>query len=96
MQCPYCQAKMTEMNHGVCPACKAYCGCSFNPTSSNDYCNYHNPFKRKENDQKIFEEVNKKEGLKRNNRDNPYWHHSYQYRLWAWNAALEWERERVK
>jgi hypothetical protein len=34
MECPH---------HGVCRLCKEYCGCSFDPTSMNDYCSFHRP-----------------------------------------------------
>jgi hypothetical protein len=45
MKCPYkdCKAEMEWFNHGVCPKCKRYCGCSFSPTSSNDFCREHRP-----------------------------------------------------
>ena len=29
--------------HGYCERCKKYCGCSFDPTSLNDYCEAHRP-----------------------------------------------------
>jgi hypothetical protein len=39
--CPHCHRQ--EMSHGVCGACGQYCGCSFDPTSMNDYCSHHRP-----------------------------------------------------
>lgn len=43
MKCPHCNGDMTPMNHGICPECKGYCGCSFSPESLNDYCETHKP-----------------------------------------------------
>lgn len=43
MKCPWCGATMQPLDHGVCPECGEYCGCSFNPTSQSDYCNEHRP-----------------------------------------------------
>lgn len=31
------------VEHGVCIICMKFCGCSFNATSSSDYCAYHRP-----------------------------------------------------
>ena len=41
MTCPHCKAPMEYLDHGVCPSCKKYCGCSFSPTVSTDYCDHH-------------------------------------------------------
>jgi hypothetical protein len=41
MICPHCREGMSYFDHGVCSACRKYCGCSFNPTSRNDYCTLH-------------------------------------------------------
>lgn len=41
MKCPNCKEKMGMLAHGKCEKCGKYCGCSFDPTSKNDYCNYH-------------------------------------------------------
>ncbi len=43
MKCPYCDAPMGWLDHGVCPDCEQYCGCSYNPTSDSDYCSTHRP-----------------------------------------------------
>lgn len=43
MECPHCHEDMGFCSHGVCEYCKRYCGCSFDPTSSNDYCSFHRP-----------------------------------------------------
>ena len=32
-----------NVSHGVCEKCKKNCGCSFNATCLNDFCNYHRP-----------------------------------------------------
>jgi hypothetical protein len=32
---------MDQLDHGVCSKCGNHCGCSFNPTSRNDFCDYH-------------------------------------------------------
>ncbi len=42
--CPSCFKHMSYMDHGKCPHCKQSCGCSFSPTSSSDYCDFHCPF----------------------------------------------------
>lgn len=34
---------MHFLNHGVCPSCHKFCGCSKNPTTMGDYCDYHRP-----------------------------------------------------
>ena len=34
---------MEQIDHGRCPKCRAYCGCSFQPTSMSDYCSTHRP-----------------------------------------------------
>jgi hypothetical protein len=41
MKCPSCKAEMDYFDHGVCPECKEYCGCSFCPVSDNDFCEEH-------------------------------------------------------
>lgn len=41
MICPHCREPMSYFDHGVCSHCRRYCGCSFNPTSRNDYCTFH-------------------------------------------------------
>jgi hypothetical protein len=43
MNCPWCGAAMEPMDHGRCPTCQQLCGCSFNPTSSSDWCRVHRP-----------------------------------------------------
>ena len=40
MSCPFCGK---PSDHGYCKQCEEYCGCSFDPTSLNDYCSYHRP-----------------------------------------------------
>lgn len=68
MRCPHCKATMDEIDHGICRKCRRHCGCSFNPTSYNDWCKHHRPkgltapkFKktamRKKTDQEIRREV---------------------------------------
>lgn len=42
-KCPWCDGDIDVYDHGFCPHCKQYCGCSFDPTSSNDYCEFHKP-----------------------------------------------------
>lgn len=42
-KCPACQSPMSQLDHGKCPKCKQYCGCSFNPTCLSDYCSRHRP-----------------------------------------------------
>lgn len=39
--CPNCFKRMGFLSHGVCEHCKQGCGCSFNPTSSGDFCDFH-------------------------------------------------------
>lgn len=39
--CPSCFDRMGGFNHGVCTKCKKGCGCSFNATSSSDFCDFH-------------------------------------------------------
>lgn len=39
--CPSCCMGMGYMNHGKCNMCGKGCGCSFNPTSSGNYCDFH-------------------------------------------------------
>ncbi len=39
--CPHCYKRTSAFDHGKCMHCKKGCGCSFNPTSSSDYCNFH-------------------------------------------------------
>lgn len=43
MNCPHCGKYMGWNAHGVCGSCHEYCGCSFNPTSMNDFCAEHRP-----------------------------------------------------
>lgn len=44
-KCPNkkCGKDMGWNSHGMCQHCKKYCGCSFSPTSSNDFCDDHRP-----------------------------------------------------
>lgn len=42
--CPSCLDNMGCFHHGKCGTCDRECGCSFNPTSSSDYCGYHVPW----------------------------------------------------
>jgi hypothetical protein len=39
--CPNCFKRMDMMDHGKCSHCKKGCGCSFNPVSSSDFCDFH-------------------------------------------------------
>jgi hypothetical protein len=39
--CPNCFERMDYFDHGKCRHCGEGCGCSFNPTSSGDYCSFH-------------------------------------------------------
>ena len=41
--CPSCFKRMDYLDHGKCSHCGKDCGCSFNPTSSSDYCSFHRP-----------------------------------------------------
>jgi hypothetical protein len=41
MICPTCSKDMGMIAHGKCEHCQTYCGCSFDPTSSSDYCQFH-------------------------------------------------------
>lgn len=41
MKCPNCKEDMGSLAHGTCEKCGKSCGCSFEPTSNNDYCEYH-------------------------------------------------------
>ena len=43
MDCPTCKKGMGYNSHGKCENCGAYCGCSWDPTSNSDYCDFHNP-----------------------------------------------------
>jgi hypothetical protein len=43
MECPHCHKDMGTMTHGECAHCKKMCGCSWDPTSMNDYCMFHRP-----------------------------------------------------
>lgn len=40
--CPHCFKNMGFAHHGECRHCHKCCGCSFNPTSHNDHCGFHN------------------------------------------------------
>jgi len=56
MRCPNKECK-GEVRHGVCDTCKKHCGCLFNATSMNDYCDYHRPkFKR---ERRLFSQADK-------------------------------------
>ena len=39
--CPNCFKRMDYLDHGRCSHCGRNCGCSFNPTSSSDFCSFH-------------------------------------------------------
>lgn len=39
--CPSCAERMDALDHGRCSHCGKGCGCSFNPTSSSDFCETH-------------------------------------------------------
>ena len=39
--CPHCFKSMGAFGHGTCQHCKQGCGCSFDPTSSSDFCDFH-------------------------------------------------------
>lgn len=41
--CPHCFRRMDYLDHGECSHCGESCGCSFDPTSSSDYCSFHRP-----------------------------------------------------
>lgn len=57
-ECPHCHKDMGFLNHGVCDECKKHCGCSWDPTSMNDYCSFHRPGS-KEKGSKAFHYANK-------------------------------------
>lgn len=46
LRCPHCMARMDYLDHGKCPKCGQYCGCSFSPTTMSDYCSEHRPKER--------------------------------------------------
>lgn len=39
--CPHCFNRMGSFSHGKCEKCGQFCGCSFNPCSSSDFCSFH-------------------------------------------------------
>lgn len=41
MICPNCFKEMGSISHGHCQYCRKHCGCSFNPISDHDYCEFH-------------------------------------------------------
>jgi hypothetical protein len=58
MKCPSCRALMTEMDHGRCPRCQKFCGCSFSPTSKGDWCSSHSPWRTRKKRAKPVKQVN--------------------------------------